>query len=183
MPVATESHPPFERLMLYGVTGSGKTTAAARIAAATGLPWTSVDDLTWLPGWVAVPEDEQRRIFTEICAGERWVLDTAYGAWRDVPLARADLVVGLDYPPWRSFGSLLRRTLRRAATGELACNGNRETWRQMVSRDSILLWHLRSFRRKKQRMRAMAAAADGPPVLLVRSRRELEAWIAGLPRV
>jgi hypothetical protein len=32
-------------------------------------------------------------------------------------------------------------------------------------------------------MRAMAAAADGPPVLLVRSRRELEAWIAGLPRV
>ncbi|MDO9457282.1 adenylate kinase [Nocardioides sp.] len=182
MPTPTTTHPPFQRLMLYGVTGSGKTTAAARISAATGIPWTSVDDLTWKPGWVAVPDDEQRRIFTAICAGERWVLDTAYGSWRDVPLARADLVVGLDYPRWRSLSQLLRRTLRRAATGELACNGNRETWRQLVSRDSILVWHFKSFRRKRARLRAAAAAPTGPPVVLVRSRRELDAWIDGLTR-
>jgi adenylate kinase family enzyme len=46
---------------VYGVTGSGKTTLAAQIAERTGLPWHSVDDLTWEPGWVEVPVQEQRR--------------------------------------------------------------------------------------------------------------------------
>ena len=181
VPVPSRRHPPFRRLLLYGVTGSGKSTAAARVAERTGLPYTSVDDLTWLPGWVAVEPEEPRRIFTDICAGERWVLDSAYGSWRDVVLDRVDLVVALDYPRWRSLSQLLRRTLRRAATRETACGGNTESWRQMVSRDSILVWHFKSFAPKRDRMRAWAAGDQGPPVLLVRSPRELDAWIAALP--
>ncbi len=65
------------RLLLYGVTGSGKTTAAARISAATGIAWTSVDDLTWEPGWVAVPaagESGPRVLrFTSPAALDRWI--------------------------------------------------------------------------------------------------------------
>src|SRR5205814_2088122 len=83
--------------LVYGVTGSGKTFLAERISAATGIPWHAVDDLTWEPGWVPVPEDVQRRRIEAICAGDRWVLDTAYGPWLDVPLARADLIVALDF--------------------------------------------------------------------------------------
>jgi murein DD-endopeptidase MepM/ murein hydrolase activator NlpD len=36
--------------LIYGVTGSGKTTLAEQIATRSGLPWYSVDDLTWEPG-------------------------------------------------------------------------------------------------------------------------------------
>lgn len=179
MPPADPSAP-FRRLVLWGVTGSGKSSAAAAIARATGLPWTSVDDLTWQPGWVATDEAEQRRLFTEICAGEGWVLDTAYSTWRDVVLARADLVVGLDYPRWLSLGRLLRRTVRRARSGEAICNGNVETWAQMFSSDSIIAWHFRSFARKRDGMRAALAQPDGPPVLLFKRPRELAAWISGL---
>jgi adenylate kinase family enzyme len=57
------------RVLIYGVTGSGKTTLAASLAAATGIEWHSVDDLTWKPGWVEVPLDEQRRRIEKICAG------------------------------------------------------------------------------------------------------------------
>lgn len=102
------------RLMVYGVTGSGKTTAAARISAATGISWTSVDELTWEPGWVVVPEEEQRRKIGEVCARDEWLLDTAYGAWLDIPLANVELIVALDYPRWFSLQRLLRRTLARA---------------------------------------------------------------------
>ena len=62
---------------------------ARKVAELTGLPWHPVDELTWEPGWVAVPPDEQRRRIAAICAGEQWVLDSAYGTWRDVVLARA----------------------------------------------------------------------------------------------
>ena len=84
------------RILVYGVTGSGKSTMAARISAVTGVPWHSVDDLTWEPGWVPVPADEQRRRIATICEGDSWVLDSGYGAWIDIPLARVELIVALD---------------------------------------------------------------------------------------
>lgn len=169
-----------DRVLLYGVTGSGKSTAALALGARSGHPVTLVDELTWLPGWVPVEEDRQRELIGEIVAGERWLLDSAYGAWLDLVLPRAQLVVGLDYPRWLSMARLVRRTVGAAITQEPRCNGNVETWRKIVARDSIIRWHVRSFSRKRERMRAWAASPDGPQVLLFRHPRDLEAWIATL---
>jgi hypothetical protein len=36
-----------------------------------------VDDLTWEKGGVSVPDGERRRRIETICAGQRWILDTA----------------------------------------------------------------------------------------------------------
>jgi adenylate kinase family enzyme len=113
--------------VVYGVTGSGKTTLAEQIAERTSLPWHAVDELTWDPGWDEVPLAEQRRRIEAICAEDRWILDTAYGQWLDIPLARVQLIVALDYPRWISLGRLLRRTLVRAVDHHPICNGNFET--------------------------------------------------------
>ncbi len=143
---------------------------------------TLVDDLLWLPGWVQVELDEQRRLMAQIVAEPAWVLDSSYGTSLDLVLPRVDLVVGLDYPRWFSLQRLVRRTLRRAITREQICNGNVETWREMVSKDSIVAWHFRSFRRKRDRIRSWAAAPTGPPVRVFRSPGELDRWIADLAR-
>ncbi|MCF0092990.1 adenylate kinase [Micromonospora sp. MH99] len=169
------------RILIYGVYGAGKSTLAARLAQRLGVPWYPVDDLLWLPGWVEVPVAQQRSRIEEICRRDSWILDGAYHGWRDVPLARADLVVALDYPRWRSFGRLLRRTLRRLGTGEVICNGNRESLGSVLSRDSILLWHVGAFGRARRRMRAWQADPTGPPVLLFASPAALDDWLAGLP--
>lgn len=166
------------RILLYGVTGSGKTTLAARIAARTGIPFHSVDELTWQPGWAPVPIDEQRRRIEEICAGDAWILDTAYHAWLDVPLARADLIVALDYPRWVSLSRLLRRTTARLLDGRAVCNGNRESLRHVLSWDSIVLWHFRSFDRKRVRMRAWAVDPRAPRVVRLTSPAAAELWLA-----
>lgn len=144
--------------MVYGVTGSGKTTLARQIGEATGLPWHSVDDeIGWLPGWVMRSPEEQRRLAQEICGGQEWVLDTAYGTWLDVPLESLDMIVALDYPRWFSLQRLLRRTVSRATTRQEMCNGNTESWRQAFSKDSIVVWHFRSWSRKRSRIRQWVA--------------------------
>ncbi|HEU5214696.1 MAG TPA: hypothetical protein VFU30_04075 [Gaiellaceae bacterium] len=169
-----------ERILVYGVTGSGKTSLAARISAATGIPWHAVDELTWEPGWVAVPHGEQRRRIQAICAGERWVLDTAYGRWLDVPLGRAELIVALDYPRWLSLTRLIRRSLVRAFDGKPICNGNRESFRHLFSRDSIVAWHFRSFGRKRARMRMWETQPNAPTVVRLTSPRRTERWLRDL---
>lgn len=171
----------YRRILLYGVTGSGKTTLARQVAEATGLPMVSVDDeVGWLPGWVERPEKDQRRLAQDIVPREAWVMDTAYGKWRDVVLPRAELVVGLDYPRWLSYGRLLRRTAGRIATRRPICNGNTETLGRALARDSILWWHVRSFGRKRERMRSWAADPDGPALVLLRTPRETQDWLATL---
>jgi adenylate kinase family enzyme len=168
------------RVMVYGVTGSGKSTIARQIAERTGLPWHSVDDLTWEPGWVEVPGDEQRRRIAAICAQPCWILDSAYRRWIDLPMARVDLIVALDYPRWVSLSRLARRTLLRAVTRRRVCNGNTESFRLALSRDSILVWHFRSFRRKRDRIRAWAADPAGFEVVRLTSARATRRWLATL---
>lgn len=166
------------RILVYGVTGAGKTVLAERLGRATGIAWHSVDDLTWEPGWVEVPADEQRRRIAVICAGPEWILDTAYGKWLEVPLARAELIVALDYPRWLSLQRLVRRTVARMLDRRPICNGNRESLRGALSRESIIVWHFRSFPRKRRRIAQWCDAPDGPPVVRLTSRRRTESWLA-----
>jgi adenylate kinase family enzyme len=171
-----------QRILIYGVCGSGKTTFAKQLSERTGIPWTAVDDLAFLPGWVNTSNEEQVAAVTTICATDRWILDTAYGKWVDVPLARVELILGLDYPRWFSFARLIRRTFTRVVDKQTICNGNVETLRQTFSKNSILLWHFKSFANKRRRMRAWrdAATVGGPKVILFSNARAAERWLQDL---
>ena len=169
-----------QRILVYGVTGSGKTTLAARISATTGIPWHSVDDLTWEAGWVPVPVEEQRRRIAAICAGDRWILDTAYSQWLAIPLARADLIVALDYPRLVSLARLVWRTGTRIIDSKPVCNGNRETVRTALSADSLLVWHFHSFARKRRRIRNWATDLPVPEMVRMTRPRDTEAWLRSL---
>jgi adenylate kinase family enzyme len=162
---------------VYGVTGSGKSTLAQTLGELTGIPVTSVDDITWSPGWFPMPTDEQIATFDRLTRGDAWVLDSAYGSWRDMVIERADVVVALDYPRLTSLGRLLRRTATRLIDGKEVCNGNRESLREVLGRDSILVWQLTSFRRKRAQMRAWESAGSGPLVIRLRRPAHARAFV------
>lgn len=169
------------RVLFYGVTGSGKSSAARAYAKATGLPEFSVDDcIGWLPGWEQRDAAEQRALGAAIAAQDRWVLDSAYGGWLDLVLARAELVVALDYPRWLSLSRLVRRTAQRIVTGQVVCNGNRETLARVLAKDSVIRWHFQSFSRKRRVIRDMKAVRTPREMVVFGRPRDFEAWLAGV---
>jgi adenylate kinase family enzyme len=174
--------PSATRYLIHGVTGSGKTTLAAEISARTGIPWHSMDELTWEPGWIEVPDAVKRERAAAVCAQDAWVMDTAYSAWLDIALERAHVLVALDYPRWLSLARLMRRTLKRVVDKQLICNGNTETWRQMLSNDSIILWHFRSFSRKRAGIQSWLREPPGPQVVHLTSPRATQRWLESLPQ-
>ncbi|WP_257477536.1 adenylate kinase [Acidipropionibacterium jensenii] len=173
------------RVLIHGVTGSGKSTAAARIGRVLGLPVHLADEeIGFLPAseatWTNREPDDMRTIAAEIAERPEWVLDAAYGCFRDMLVERADVVVGLDYPRWLSLSRLLRRTAARLRDRTPVCNGNRETLRQTLGKHSIIAWHVQTFAKKRATMRSWAEDPAGPPTILVSSPDQLDALIAAV---
>ncbi|GGL26488.1 adenylate kinase [Phycicoccus endophyticus] len=170
------------RVVVIGVTGSGKSSLAVRLAAVGGMPYVAVDDLMWRPGWVQLGPAGQVEAVREHLAGPAWVMDAMWSATRELVLAHADLVIALDYPRRVSLARLLNRTVRRLREHEEVCGGNHESWRGTLSSDSIIAWHVRSFDRKRAQVEQLCAAPDGPPVLRFTDPRDTQAWLRSLER-
>ena len=166
------------RVLVVGVTGSGKTTLARELEARRGIPLVDVDALAWQPGWVKTPDAQLVAAVSTVVTGPQWVLDSAWGAIRPVVLEHVDLVVGLDLPRHVSFTRLARRTATRLVTRERICGDNVESWRQTFSPSSILVWHARSFASKRRLVRAWEADPDLPPVLRLTTPAEVRAFLA-----
>jgi hypothetical protein len=89
---------------------------------------------------------------------------------------QADEIVWLDLPLRTTWWWLLRRTVRRLGTREVVCGSNRETFRQaFLSRDSILLYSLRTYRRTRA---SRAAWTTGYRLVRLGSPREVEQYLA-----
>nr|PZN42470.1 MAG: adenylate kinase [Bacillota bacterium] len=171
---------PGRRIVVIGTTGSGKTTLARRLAAVLDYPHVELDALHWQPHWRPAPVEVFRQRVREVTSAPCWVVDGNYSQVREILWPAADTVVWLDYPLSVILGRLLRRTARRVLLREELWNGNREDFlRSFLSRDSILLWALRSYRRRRREYPALLARPEYRHLRAIRLRspREAEAWL------
>ena len=172
-----------QRTAVVGTSGSGKTITASQIAHRLGIPHVELDALHWEPDWTPAPLDVFRERVARALSGDAWVVDGNYGKVRDVVWGRADTVVWLDYRLTVIMGQLVRRTWRRAVTREALWSGNRESLRQtLFSRESILLWALQTYRRRRREYPVLFDRPEYAHLMVVRLRspRETRAWLSGL---
>jgi adenylate kinase family enzyme len=174
---------PGARINVVGTCGSGKTTVAKSLAGLLGVPHVELDALFWRSGWGEATDPELRAAVSEAAAGDAWVIDGNYSRVRDLIWPRADTIVWLDYSFLRVFAQLLKRTIRRAVSREPLWHGNRESLgRSFFSRESILLWAVKTHRRRRTQYRTLLADPENvrPRVVRLRSPREAERWLRGI---
>ena len=99
------------RVVVMGSPGSGKSTFARRLGAATGLPVFHMDRAFWRPGWREAPRDEFAAQVEAWAAQPSWIIEGNYTGTLGPLLARADTLVYLDVPSWLATIRVVRRYL------------------------------------------------------------------------
>jgi adenylate kinase family enzyme len=140
-----------KRTVVVGTSCSGKTTFARRLAGLLSVKRIELDAINWLPGWRPRPHEEFRMLVEEAVSADEWVLDGNYSRTRDIVLPRATALIWLNYSfPLVGYRAL-SRTTRRVFYKQTSYAGNKETFRRaFLSRDSILVWVLKTFHRRRR---------------------------------
>jgi adenylate kinase family enzyme len=172
---------PGKRIQVLGTSGSGKTTLARSVAVRLGFDHVELDAIHWQAGWTARPKDQFRAAVTSALAGEAFVVDGHYSSiLGDVVRRRVDTVLWLDYPFALVMRQVVDRTLRRVALRQTLWNGNRESLRLTLSKDSIILWVVQTHgRRARELPREFESPAyAGATVIRFRNPTQVKRWLA-----
>jgi adenylate kinase family enzyme len=165
-----------ERVVVVGTSGCGKTVFARQLAQSLGHPCVELDELYWAPNWTSKPEDEFRRLVAVAALAPRWVTDGNYSRLRELLWPRATTIVWLNYGFLTVLFRALRRTVHRLITKEKLWHGNRESVvRSFFSRESILVWVIRTFHRRRKELEALRASGRYRHLSWVEFRRPSDA--------
>ncbi|PRB65416.1 AAA family ATPase [Microbacterium sp. MYb45] len=170
-----------ERVLIAGVTGSGKTTLARRVAGVWGLRHVEIDGLFHGPDWTPRPEflDDVRAFASE----DRWVTEWQYTSkgTDEIITPRAELAIWLDYPYRVVRSRLLRRTLRRSILRTRMWNGNVEKpiWHmfRIDPDENILAWQTKTLGHWTERMPDYTLRFPQLTIVRLRTPHETEQWL------
>nr|WP_201470003.1 AAA family ATPase [Microbacterium hydrocarbonoxydans] len=170
-----------ERVLIAGVTGSGKTTLGGRVAALWDLRHVEIDGLFNGENWT--PRASFLDDVRTFAAEDRWVTEWQYTSkgTDEILAPRAQLVLWLDYPYRVVRSRLLRRTIGRSILRTRMWNGNVEKplWRMFSggTEGNIIAWQTETLHKWTQRMPEVPG--QHPHLIIVRLThpRATERWL------
>jgi adenylate kinase family enzyme len=176
---------PLNRINVVGVSGSGKTYFASKLAQRLGIPHIELDSLYWEPEWQPSWLEVFRHRVREAVSAPAWTLDGNYSKVRDIVWARAEQVIWLDYPLGTVMARLLMRTFHRVALRQELWNSNRETVRGLFQKDNIISWALITYSRRKRNYPLLFAMPEYAHLSVVHftSPRQANEWMHAIPHL
>jgi glycosyltransferase involved in cell wall biosynthesis len=108
------------RIHITGGSGTGKSSLAARLSVATGIPRHHLDEIVRAGGEGSTRSLEERRARVhEIAGTPAWITEGIHVGWTEELFREADVIVWLDQRSWRRSAG---RVVRRFVAGWLAEN-------------------------------------------------------------
>ncbi len=175
----------YKRLVVIGVTSSGKSTLAENLAKRFDRNFIELDALNWEPNWQAAPLEVFRERVSKATCADKWVVAGNYHTVRDLIWPKAEAVIWLDYPFLTVLWQLTRRTFRRWWTQELLWGTNREPLLvhfKLWSQDSLFHWLFKTYWRRKREIPMTFLEPENRHLKLIRFKnpKETQQWLDAL---
>ena len=176
---------PYQRVVVIGVTSSGKSTLAEKLAKRFGCDFIELDALNWEPNWQTAPFEVFRKRVEKATCAEKWVVAGNYHSMRDLIWPKAEAVIWLDYPFLIVLWQLTRRNFKRWWTQELLWGTNYEPlWNhfKLWSQESLYHWLFKTYWRRKREYPLLFSQPEHRHLKVIRfgHPRETEKWLESL---
>lgn len=160
----------YERILVIGSPGSGKTTFSLRLGEALAISVVHLDRLNWYGNWQTRSKDEFEVLLREALASDRFIVDGNYARTLPMRLERCDTVVFLDYPTVVSLFGVLRRIIRNHGKSRPDMGGNcPERF------DAEFIRYTLSFNRKNRGLiKELLNKSPGKHIFMPKSRRQTD---------
>ena len=173
---------PYQRVVIVGVTSSGKSTLAEKLARRFDMNCIELDALHWEPDWQEAPLEIFRSRVEKATQAEKWIVAGNYRIVRDLTWPKAQALIWLDYPFWIVFWQLTRRSLKRWWTRELLWGTNYEPlWIhfKIWSKESLYNWLFQTYWRRKREFAMLLSLPEHRHLKVIRFSHpeQTEAWI------
>jgi adenylate kinase family enzyme len=101
----------YNRIIILGNNGSGKSFLAKELAVITELPLVHLDAEFWLPNWEMPSKEEWLKKNAEFISKEKWIIDgmCSHGGTMDLRFEAADLIIFLDINRFICFAGVISR--------------------------------------------------------------------------
>lgn len=101
-----------KKVMVIGCPGAGKTTFSRRLQKITGIELFHLDQYYWQPNWQPSSSSNWRPFVQELADREEWIIDGNYGGTLDLRIAKADMIIYLDYPTLLCLWRVTKRIVK-----------------------------------------------------------------------
>ena len=175
----------YKRVVVVGVTSSGKSTLAEKLAKCFNLNYIELDALHWEPNWQSAPLEVFRARVEKATQAEEWIAAGNYHTVRGLIWPKAEAVIWLDYPLWIVLRQLTFRSFKRWWTQELLWGTNLEPlWDhfKLWSKDSLYHWLFKTYWRRKREYPVLLSDPEHQHLKLIRLSHpnETAEWLKGL---
>ena len=158
----------YQRIMLIGNNGSGKSHMARKLAAIMGLPLIHLDREFWQPNWEMPTREEWEARNRRFVAGKQWIIDgmCRHGDTMALRYAAAELVIILDINRFVCLAGVIKRAGKpREDMPPYLWNSRGPRFLRLCKR--ALLFNTEVV------FQPLREAYPKTPVLVIRSRREM----------
>ena len=166
-----------KKILIVGVSASGKTTLARRLSGILGIPVIHTDALMWKPGWHHVGEEVTVRSLKEITQRSEWILEGYIEeAAHPFVMQRAESIVYLDFRWYITAWRYIERNWRHRKDPRIELNGNPDRFR--------LIGFLRVLLKREVRYlnASLAQLPDQTKLIKLHTVREVEGFLRSLER-
>lgn len=164
-----------QKVIIIGCPGSGKSTFARALHAATGLPLIHLDLLFWNADKTTVSRSVFLERLEDAMAQDSWIIDGDYASTLELRLQACDTVFFLDYPTDVCLGGILSRRGKPRADMPWTERSDEE--------DSGLVAQVRNYHRDRRPIvLALLERYPEKAVAAFHSRADASAYLRGLPQ-
>lgn len=146
-----------QKINVIGTSGSGKSTFSKKLSTALDIPYIEMDSIFWGKDWYWPKDDIFFSNLRIALSQETWVLDGNYSRTTAIKWKDVDTIIWIDFGFVRTLYQAFSRALKRLITQEELWpgTGNRESLQKLLSKDSIILWTLKNYKKTRIKYQKM----------------------------